>query len=196
MSAAAAVTSKSGCEFNKSDRFYSHEDLVVRPVISDDDLGKVYCGLKEQGTFPRVFYEYDLSLREFLVALSEPIRATLGCYLARDGTLQIMGLSWLNRNETLRNDYRRGDAAMCFLRGQPIERLEMFGKMAISWAFDKVGLDVLTGSTPAANRAAILFSKRLGFDVVGPIPAATVFDGKPCDIFMSSITREKWHNIS
>jgi hypothetical protein len=170
----------------KTGLVYSCGDLKIAPMPSEDDLGKIYYRLKSDGTYDSVFYEYDLSLSQFLRVFTDASRAPLGCYGP-----DISGLCWLNRQEILRGGYRRAEVAMGFYRGQSIERLETFGKMAIEWAFDKLELNVILGVTPAANRAALLFSRRLGFDVVGPVRGATVWNGEACDVYISSMAREK-----
>ena len=185
MSSASMVRSRSGCE--KNGFVYSCGDLKIEPMPAEDTLARIYFRLKEENTWDQVFYEYDPTLSQFIKAFSDPQRAPLGCYGP-----DISGMIWLNRQETLRGDYRRGDTAMAFFRGQSIERLEAFTRMAIEWAFDHLKLDVIVGSTPAPNRAAVLFSKRMGFHVFGPIKDATVWNGKPCDVYMSSLSRDEW----
>jgi RimJ/RimL family protein N-acetyltransferase len=66
------------------------------------------------------------------------------------------------------------------------------GRAVLDHWFGTMGFDVIAGVTPRANRAAITFIKRLGFQVVGDVPSFTLYDGKPCASATSFMTKQTW----
>lgn len=66
------------------------------------------------------------------------------------------------------------------------------GHAVLDHWFGKMEFDVIAGITPRANRAAITFIKRLGFQVVGDVPGFTMYEGKPCASATSFMTRQMW----
>lgn len=66
------------------------------------------------------------------------------------------------------------------------------GMAVLDHWFGNMKFDVIAGVTPRANRAAIQFIKRLGFQIVGDIPNFTMYEGKQCASVSSFMTREMW----
>lgn len=66
------------------------------------------------------------------------------------------------------------------------------GQAVLDHWFGVMGFDIIAGVTPRANRAAIAFIKRIGFQIVGDVPNFTTYDGKPCASATSFMTREMW----
>jgi RimJ/RimL family protein N-acetyltransferase len=68
------------------------------------------------------------------------------------------------------------------------------GQAVLDHWFGVMDFDVIAGTTPRGNRAAIQFIKRLGFQIIGDIPDFTQFDGKRCASATSFMTRKMWQD--
>jgi RimJ/RimL family protein N-acetyltransferase len=64
------------------------------------------------------------------------------------------------------------------------------GRQMLGMTFDQYNIDYLFGTTPAVNKAALAYAKRLGFEMYGPIPNSCAFRGKIESTYISHITKD------
>lgn len=144
-----------------------------------------------------VWYGESVSLLFFLKWFTRPETSTLGCYRTPDNgaTWIPAGLVWINRSEPI-GHYKRAEVGMAFNRELPTDMLLIFGQLALEWGFRERCLDVIAGTTPAKNMAAVRFGKRLGFRVAGPVGGLVVWRGNLDDGYFQSLTADEWAAIT
>src|SRR4029077_16127385 len=69
---------------------------------------------------------------------------------------------------------------------------EELGWAVINHWFGVLDADTIAGITPADNRAALLFIKRIGFREIGRIPDFTVYAQGACAAVSTYMSREMW----
>jgi len=179
-------------------------NLIVAPNPCDKALAYLYLMFSKQEILPRVFYEWqgEIGLRDFLDWYTRKDAVVLGCYKqdTTGSSPEIVGLGWMSSVNVFSangsGEWRRGDLGEAFLRHIPMAETFQFGHMMLEWAFEEAKMNVLFGSTPAANRPAVIYAKRMGFKEIGLAPGATMWRGEPCSAWLSALTREEWNNGS
>ena len=167
-------------------------------VIDDTQLAWLYLQAKAEGLLEKFFYQGVPDLRWFLDYSRKPENLWLlalkgNCPYLDSDPLQIAGLGYIN-SITEASGCRKGEVGMLYTR----EYQGWFAKEAtgfmIDYCFDKngAGLDVLYGTTPHPNRAALIFSRRMGFEQFGPIPEYAAWEGKPCGAIIDVLTKKRW----
>lgn len=175
---------------------YHWGEQVVSRCANDELLAFAYMRFKQEGLLPILFYEKDYTLIEFVQKYMEPATSTLACMIFPGGKAdepKLAGIGWINDLTRMGLNHARANCGMAFFRGfsEP-DILVRFAQIMIEWAFDILAIDALHGVTPAPNRAAVLFSRKCGFQQVGPLEAGTVWQGKLCDVYLSSMSKERW----
>lgn len=170
--------------------------LTVSTRIGDDLAAVAYLTLKQQGLLRVVFYEGEPSLKWFLEWFQTNDSVILGCFATALGstTPVLAGLGWLT-SICERNGVKRSEIGMVFFRewqhgSLPAEWCDQM----IDFSFEQLGMSAIYGTTPEANRAAVKFSKQMGFDQFGPIPYGCTWKGKPCGTIQSVMTRAMWES--
>lgn len=172
---------------------YKCGDQFVSRCQSDELLAYAYTRFKKEGLLDLLFYENNFTLLQFVMKYMENNTSTLACFQQVGDTINLCGFGWINEHTKLGPDHARANCGMAFFRGYASpEFLVRFAHMMIEWAFDHLCIDALHGVTPAKNRAAIMFSRKCGFQVVGPLESATVWQGELCDVFMSAMSANRW----
>lgn len=174
---------------------YECGNLVMARCQDDEVLAYAYSRFKREGILDILFYEQNYSLIQFVQKYLEENTATLACF-SKDplGNLNLVGIGWINEFFKMR-DFLRCNAGMGFFRrkdGEQPQNLVMLGQMMVEWAFDHLNIDAMHGVTPAGNRAAVAWSKKVGFLVSGPVEGGTVWKGELADVWMSSMTKARW----
>jgi RimJ/RimL family protein N-acetyltransferase len=167
---------------------------LVRP---DADLVAVsYLQMKVEGILGQVYYQSIPPLMEYMNWHLNPRNVWLACMACRtcdNAQPELAGMGWINQI-TDTGLIRRGDVGMMFFRKfQQRSITREFTEQLIDYAFDVARLDVIHGMTPEPNRAALAFSRRMGFMQYGPIPLMCHYAGVPCAGVMSVMTKQDWN---
>jgi hypothetical protein len=174
-------------------------------VITDFDATKMpgteiflpglWKRMHDDGTFGMFFHEGpDMSFIQFGAVLTNPgsrIQVIVG-HDAEGNAKEHAGMLMLDH--ILMNDtVKRAVGNFLFFKEywHRHDSLEIGHAVMAHWFFN-MGFDVIAGITPRANRAAIAFIKRLGFQVVGDIPDFTTYDGKVSASATSFMTKDMW----
>ena len=99
----------------------------------------------------------------------------------------------LLRHESVLTKFDVGWAA--FKKWHDFSTTVRAGRLMAEYSFRSLGATALFGSTPVKNRAAVLAAGRVGFELYGPVPNYTVWEGEPCAVMISALTKERWERI-
>lgn len=169
--------------------------VSVKTDISDELAAVAYLTMQHQELLPVIFYEGVPGLKWFLQWFAAVDAQIFGCFATPaggGGDPVLAGLGWFIGIKEL-NGVRRADIGMVFFREWQIENLPAeWCQEMIDFGFHRLGLDAIYGATPELNRAACMFSVRMGFHQAGPIPMACSWKGKACGLIMSTMTRDMW----
>jgi len=187
--------SRSGHTIQRGD-IYSWGDIRVVPRPSDKMLAFAYLRFDREKLLDRIFYEGVPSISWFLQKYAEI--QCFACYRVTGNDqdeIELFGLGWVGAQETLANGWKKGEVGMAFFR-KTEHRLTVDGsKLMLEYVFEELDFDVLYGTTPEQNPAAVAHARRLGFDIHGPVEGYCTWQGKPCGAMISSITRERWNTM-
>lgn len=193
-----------GLDYTNDGGLYRVRDLVMAPHPKERILADLYYRFESQGLLEVLFHEGDKpSLVWFLNTFLEPSTSTLACYRESaektEASYEVdgkwftpLGLTWINKTWPIGNNFRKAECGMGFVRRVPIEDTVSCARMTIHWAFQNLAVDALIGTTPAPNRAAVIFGQRIGFQQTGPLEGYTCWNGKLCAAVLQSMTKDRW----
>ncbi len=185
------VMSESGQELERGPgKILRRDELVVAPLISESMLGWTYLRFEREKLLPVIFHESVPSISWFIKTFTE--NAAIGCFRQAPGKDQadMVGMGWVNSIMEMNGGHRKGEIGMAFFR--EVKNTLEYGKLMTTWAFENLNVHALFGTTPAPNRAAVLFVRRMGFQMFGPVEAFATWEGKLCSVWISVMTKEKW----
>lgn len=185
---------------------YRSGGLIIAPRPAERVLVHIYYALEASGRLAWMFHEFKPDLRWFLGEYMKPETSTLVAYREGEGgtytvdgrKFEPLGMTWLNKSWQIgppELKLTKAECGMCFLKGVPTEACVRIGEVTCAWAFDVLGLASLIGTTPAANRAAVLYGQKIGFYQSGLVRGYTLFNGKLADVFIQSLTRDMWREM-
>lgn len=163
------------------------EEILVRAYVLMDEAVVSPDGGDPMSVLEAVYAQCNEKIRpkQFLDFHTDPDSHTLACFERIDGKAYLRGLGWLNKIQKV-VDTTRAEVGFGFWDGGVFQKLQ-FGRLMLDWMFHEAHMDVLWGTTPAENRPALAYAKRLGFSLHGPLPDFTIWRGKPCDAWVSSL---------
>lgn len=167
--------------------------IIKRPP--QEALATVYIRLKQEGQLERVWYSRPTSLLDVLQWAALPNNITYAGCFQKTGSdqVELCGIGWINEVTALGVGKYRGEVGMAFLREWQHDNIPLeLCSMMIEDGFTHEGLDVVFGTTPVKNPAAIRFVKKIGFREVGTAPRFVSWKGEPCDALISCVTKEEW----
>lgn len=160
--------------------------------VGETWLMHAFRKLKEQGLYELVFHENPtMSLSQYVNFFSRPNVAVQFCLKTNEQgeALDVAGMTWLSEIEQLPT-HRRATGSFLFFREYWDRKWTIgFASIMFAWWFEELKIDVLVGMTPAANRRAIAYCKRLGMKYQNQLPGYTSFGGKPCDACIAVMTK-------
>lgn len=171
----------------------SKENLTIAPLTrclaAEIMLADAAVRWTKEGTLDTIFYAGIESIEWMIHYFLQPENTTLACIR---GANEFCGLGWVMNRKRVGN-YSRAECGMGFFRHQSdkTQNLE-FGQMMLDWVFQRLDVDVLYGTTPEHNKLALRFSKKLGFNLHGPIPGFGEWRGELCSAWISSMKKEDW----
>jgi len=168
-------------------------NLVVTPCVTDLLLARAYLNYQKEGTLPVIFYQREPTISDFIKAHMEVgTRITLGCFRVDEETKKVehCGLGWVS-DAVRMNSFTKAEIGIGMFRCAGKDNLA-FGKMMLQSFFSKYAIDVLFGTTPEPNRLALRYSRKLGFDLAGPIPDYCSWRGALTDGWISHMSKSQW----
>jgi hypothetical protein len=181
---------------------YLRGDKLLLPYIPDkfefkeDTLVEVYNKLKKEDLFSIVFHDNPkLDLNSFIKFFSSPV-VTLSffCQIV-DGVEDLSGMCWLSDSYTAEDKVKKANGNFVFFRKYQLPNItKEFGEMALEFWLNVMSYNIITGITPALNRAALIYIKRLGFIEAGRISNYVTYNGNICDGVITYISKERYKN--
>lgn len=172
--------------------------LFLRSQVEEDLLGYFYLKLKEERMLDWLYYQKVPSLSEFLAFHRRTDMVYLCGFTSKIldnqpvGEPELSGMGWVDCIQRLPG-LAKGQVSMAFLRRfQQDETALELAKMMIDFAFDTVGLDTVLGTTPVRNRAACIFTERVGFQKIGVAQDYVSFWGEKSAALLSVMTKDRW----
>lgn len=165
--------------------------LALVPDPPEDVLVRLFYEWRRTGVLDLLWYGEPINLTFFLNWFTRPHTNTLGCYSVIEERYTPLGLCWINATIPL-GKFKRAEVGMGYVRKASPRDLLTIGQLCVEWGFRERGLDVICGTTPAQNPAAVHYGKRLGFRVAGPIGGLVVWHGNLEDGYFQSMTKDEW----
>jgi hypothetical protein len=175
---------------------------LMIPYLKEDgasaQLGLItlYERLIKEGLWEVVFHENPhMTPLEFLNFMSAP-RTFLQILTMAEGdtVVDACGMAWLSDVQYCDGGIlTKGIGSFVFFQEyQKPAFTDPFRDIVFDYWFNVLGLKTLVGLTPSTNRAASLFSKRMGLREIARIPEYTTFMGQVCDGIVSWLSREEY----
>lgn len=186
---------------------YWNGDLLVSPMVNEEVAASAYIRFSREGLLERIFNEGPVTLRWFLEQYGvERGVQLLACAREDGGVLVPEGLAWIVRRVELEDPagnlvLRKAEVGEGFFRGVSPKNTLIYGQLALDFCFKSLNLDAVYGTTAEPNRAGVLYSSKLGFDLHGPLPNYTLWKNKhtgkyeKCSAYISVISRNKWEKL-
>jgi RimJ/RimL family protein N-acetyltransferase len=176
--------------------------LIYRP--DENVLAAAYLQLAHEGLLETVWH---VSVPPLSKILEDAKRADTGFYACFKGEIDadkfdLVGLGWATDMTLVSapsdmNQKLRATVGMSFFRAYQQRRLTReFCSMMLEHGFDKLGIEAAYGYAPVQNRAACLFHRGMNFEVLCIAPSYSTWAGKPCDVQISAMTKERWEQQS
>lgn len=173
-------------------------DLTVTVGISEEVAATAWMLMKAKDLLWRVYPQGVPSIGWFIEWTQKPAHTIFGAYVqSLDAERsELVGLGWACEPWDVGGIFRKAEMGMCFFsdHATPAMRIDL-ADMMIDLTFENDVADVLFGTTPVPNRAAIAFAKKLGFEMSGPIPHYTLWKGRPAAVMVSTLSREDYDRV-
>lgn len=178
-------------------KVYRCGDLVVAPNPPEKTLGHAYMRFDVDGLLPVIHYEAGPDGPGLLWFLENYTKVTtLAGMVHTKGREEVSGLGWVSAMGLYANgEYRKAEVGVGYFRATPPSHTFLLTQMMLEWIFTELDLDLVLALSPAPNRAAIRFIRRLGFELFGPIPDSVGWMGKPAASYQAALTRKRWHEM-
>jgi hypothetical protein len=162
---------------------------------SENMLADIYLRLNHEGQLAITWHVKVPTLSEFLADAKRTDQIYYVCLaeLIETREVTIAGIGWFTDVVQLTPGRFRGSSGMVFLQQFQTRKFTMeFCEMMIDDGFMNCSIDVQYGYSPVPNRPACMFHRAMGFEVLAVAPSYSTWEGKPCDIQISVMTRERW----
>ena len=183
-----------------TDGYIRYGNQAVTPNISDEGLMQAFIRFRAEGLLPWFFPERtDVGIYEFLTTFRNPTSNTLGAFHQdeEEGSRWILdGILWTKQIVLIGGGHSVADVGQAFYRGQSdLDFYVRYAHLGIEWCLQKLHVSTVTGNTPDKNRAAVLFARKCGFEVVGPVGGTACWEGELCGTYLSAMTKSRWEFI-
>ncbi len=181
---------------------YRHENLIASPDLTDDLLATAYLRFKADNLIQTIYYEGEPGINGWMRQMGNPETIRLGAFADRgkkgirgEKGVVFCGMAWVLNRQTLGNYMTKAEVGFGFFRhvATPREKVQL-GKMMTQALFERFNIDVLIGTTPVDNRAAMEYSKSVGYGLHGPIPNYVTWEGALSDVAVSVLTKQEWQS--
>lgn len=174
-------------------------NLACTDRVSDELLAQSYLRFKKDGLLEQIFYEGVPSLTWFLEHFAKSGKVEILAILRenQDKTLDHVCLGWLNARTSVGSVFDKMEVGFGFFRQYHRDPALIVSatRLMIEFAFRYLHIDAMFGTTPEKNLPAVRMAKRIGFEMHGPVSHFTAWDGAPCGVYISSMSRPRWESI-
>lgn len=188
----------------KLDRYQENQlglwdgDLCITDRVSDEMLAMAYMQFKMEGLLGDIYHESVPSLSWFVEHFTKArgVEVLSITKRIRDGSMVTCGLGWLNSRTNVGGAFTKMEVGYAFFEKHHALRTTIPAtRLAIEFAFRFLGIESMFGTTPEHNRGALAVARRVGFTLHGPIPHFSVWKGKPCAVWISSMNKNQWEQL-
>lgn len=186
------------CEYIETSSGLWDGDLYCTSQVSDELLAGSFLRFKEEGLSKYIWYEGQVSLTWFMEHFTKARGVEVLAVGKQNagGAVEMVGLGWLNSKTSIGSVLTKFDVGWAaFKKWHDFSTTVRAGRLMAEYSFRSLGATALFGSTPVKNRAAVLAAGRVGFELYGPVPNYTVWEGEPCAVMISALTKERWERI-
>ncbi len=161
-----------------------------RDQFPADTLALLYRKLVSQGIDQVLLHNGGMTEEDFVHFASADALTSI-CV---DLNGSYAGLAWLTNVEET-DTLRKGLAAFAFFKEYWHPGItEAAGNICLSQWFNVLDFSLIYGITPAPNRAARRFCRRLGFEYSARIPGFVSFRGETVDAMVATLTKEQFNS--
>ena len=175
--------------------------IFVSADLDEELLAVAYIRMKVEGLLPIVYHESIPPLSEFIAYHNKEKKHSyydhyLGAFArpTLDAPPELIGMGWLGGIRGPVGSIKGEVGFVFFRKWQQVKVPLVATRLMIDYCFDVAGVDIVVGTTPVKNRAALIFDRRLGFTQLPAIPNFTTFQGEPCDAVISYMTKPAWRD--
>jgi|SRR5579872_1743823 len=174
------------------------KQLFLRNSVEDDVLAEFYLRMKDERLLHWLYYQTVPTLGEFLSSHRRTDLVYLAGYASKIldcSEPELCGMCWAESIQRLPG-LSKAQVGMAYFREYQRDDTALeLARMSVDFAFDTVRLDVLLGTTPVKNRAACIFTERVGFQRIGIAPDYVSFWGERSAAVLSVLTKDHWGKI-
>ncbi len=170
-------------------------ELFIASDIGESLMATAYLLMEKDELLDTVFYEGVPTITQFIGYLQRKESRYIGCFVRPtldNAPVELAGVGWLWDVRGPVGGVRAECGMVFFRKWQRSHIPEELTVKIIDYAFGPCNCDVLYGVTPVPNRAAVIFSKRMGFHQTEPLPKYGSWHGEPADAILSYLTKENW----
>lgn len=176
-------------------------ELSIQRFPSETALATAYILLAGEGLLSLLYHHRTPpTLSEFLAEAKAHDRIHYCCFAKEIGTdaIEIAGLGFATKLMPLGEGAGfRANVGQAFRKKfWARDVAKELAILCVDDGFEKCGIDVMYGYTPVANPAAVRFITKLGFHKLCVAPKYDVFNGAPCDVVISCVTKEQWNRAT
>lgn len=183
----------------------TQEQAICKPAVfpyfaekesfPPDILALIYRRLKEQDLLADLVHEKAISEEEFVAFVD---RETIPyIFMDLSGKGECVGLAWITESCETECGQKRGVGSFVFFREfHDTQLTKTFGIMFLSHIYNILGYSQVMGLTPASNKPAIRYCKRVGFQYLSEaIPGYTCHRGEISDALVCYQTRDHFNQM-
>lgn len=174
-------------------------EWVVQAGLSASQAAAFYLDMELSGALPLVFYESEPDIRWFLDWMAEPDTYTMSAWRVHPDpdAAVLAGVGFVNHYRNM-GSLIKAEVGFAFTSKMGastsiFQKIQLVRGM-ITGVFTMTDVDAIHGVTPERNEAAVALIRRVGMRLFGPVPNYTVWNGRPCGVYLSEADKETWFN--
>lgn len=171
--------------------------LSVDAWPSPADLEMARQALIEDGSMQLAWHDRGLPTKESMWEEAQRLDVVyFTAWCEHEGAREFAGLGWAVDIEAFENELQ-ATVGQCFMRTFQVKNVsEELASMMLDYGFQKLGIKRMNGFTPVPNKAACRFVRKMRFERIGVARGVGLWQGKACDILVSTMTRNTWNHSS
>lgn len=171
--------------------------LSIERRPSESILGRAYLLFEHEGLLSLIWSAGTPPLLSDFLEEARKGTTYTACYVEYPGQPPALaGLAWAFDVAPLGKTGRvRATIGVAFLREFQVRNIPReLATLALDDIFEHCGLEVAYGFVPIPNAPALRFLTKMGFKKVGVAPLFGHWQGEPCDLVLSCMTRTEWNS--
>ena len=164
---------------------------------SDVNLLNAYGRIKQEGLSDIVFHDNpNITLGDYVSWFNLPNVLPQFIFKVKDDMTaeDMVGMIWLSDVMKCETIARGSGSFIYFRRYMDGHTPEKLAKLVFQYWFEALNMDIVTGTTPMLNKAAIKYIRKIGMQEVGIMPQFANYKGRVSDALMSCMTRDIYDN--